>query len=616
MEVSTQTEGGIGRRSSRNSKSTSDSTGVQQHRKKMLRSSVCCASMRRKSAETQTRLTHKDQKQFITGTSFKSRAKRINSNKSREGVYVKSSCNLVYKNGSSIKLCKETKRNNSEGEFSFGNNMINNRDCVLSVDSANESVSISNMNEFPHQTNDFCVVEAFPSSVTRPITSATKLAVPSQSDIYLGDKKQAFHEGKCEISTVNSRSKRISSPANRREKMFIELSDGAFHSSGTQTSPRAMVNVGIATQESFYDDFNLTFVTDATEQDQVSGSPASYIYSSGLFTTDDENQSQHGSRLHVTDNHNLLSRNNNNACSHYNSYDDNPRTVASHEQFSKAQCDDTATVDGKDFIYNRSKCVDNISQRFPDVLSQCERDDYSLAEPSSPLSLSNVVADPSDLALGANQLFMLPHSNNSINEPSKIISSAASFFTAPCCNLSDNLASIYPVTNEATSFPSSSVLIEDENNVILRDRPLCEIRSDDYQPLGALKSSVCRSNYEAYNEALKFSEIRSSSIETQTEHDVLLSGNILPASSSSCTGSSVESAWCNIETQTCEDFSEIEKYLCSTIQTQTPDQLRGELFPELSLADTETQTASEDSPYLVHTHTQTCMSEFSAAPVL
>ena len=132
-------------------------------------------------------------------------------------------------------------------------------------------------------------------------------------------------------------------------------------------------------------------------------------------------------------------------------------------------------------------------------------------------------------------------------------------------------------------------------------------------------------------------QVRSSSIETQTDHDVLLSTNAnqaddpdniilthtetqtetdpfitnLSSTSSSCqvSGSCLvhdsDSPWCSIETQTCEDFSDIEQFLCSTIHTQTHDKAQSELFPELTFTDTQTQTGCDDSPLLVTTHTQT-----------
>ncbi|KAG7160330.1 ATM interactor-like [Homarus americanus] len=136
-------------------------------------------------------------------------------------------------------------------------------------------------------------------------------------------------------------------------------------------------------------------------------------------------------------------------------------------------------------------------------------------------------------------------------------------------------------------------------------------------------------------------QIRSSSIETQTDHDVLLSKNadtpddsdeiILtttetqtdPSSllilngnnayqsptschaSGSCQVHDNDSLWCTSETQTYEDFSDIEQFMRSTIHTQTPDHSHSELFPELSFTHTQTQTSLDDPPALVTTHTQT-----------
>ncbi|XP_063592445.1 ATM interactor-like [Penaeus indicus] len=135
--------------------------------------------------------------------------------------------------------------------------------------------------------------------------------------------------------------------------------------------------------------------------------------------------------------------------------------------------------------------------------------------------------------------------------------------------------------------------------------------------------------------------IRSSSIETQTDHDVLLSGNagapddsdeiiltttetqtdpnsllILSGGTAcqgpgscqvpgACQGHDSDSLWCTSETQTYEDFSDIEQFMRSTIHTQTPDHSHNELFPELSFTHTQTQTSLDDPPALVTTHTQT-----------
>nr|XP_045612345.1 uncharacterized protein LOC123766908 isoform X2 [Procambarus clarkii] len=133
--------------------------------------------------------------------------------------------------------------------------------------------------------------------------------------------------------------------------------------------------------------------------------------------------------------------------------------------------------------------------------------------------------------------------------------------------------------------------------------------------------------------------IRSSSIETQTDHDVLLSknadtpddsdeiiltttetqtdpnslliltGNSVYQSHGSCQASyevhESDSLWCTSETQTYEDFSDIEQFMRSTIHTQTPDHSHNELFPELSFSHTQTQTSLDDPPSLVTTHTQT-----------
>ena len=135
--------------------------------------------------------------------------------------------------------------------------------------------------------------------------------------------------------------------------------------------------------------------------------------------------------------------------------------------------------------------------------------------------------------------------------------------------------------------------------------------------------------------------IPSSSTETQTDHDVLLSENagapddvdeiILTntetqtdpnnlfiinggspyepsnpcQSAGACDIHGSDSIWCTSETQTYEDFSDIEQFMRSTIHTQTPDHSHSELFPELSFTHTQTQTSLDDPPALVTTHTQT-----------
>ncbi|KAK7076871.1 hypothetical protein SK128_005019 [Halocaridina rubra] len=141
--------------------------------------------------------------------------------------------------------------------------------------------------------------------------------------------------------------------------------------------------------------------------------------------------------------------------------------------------------------------------------------------------------------------------------------------------------------------------------------------------------------------APSLTHIRSSSIETQTDHDVLLSGNTsnpedvddisltntetqtYPSSlfglnanspyersnachtAGPCDVQCNDNFWCTSETQTYEDFSDIEQFMRSTIHTQTSDPSHSELFPELSFTHTQTQTSIDDPPAFVTTHTQT-----------
>ncbi|RXG55808.1 ATM interactor [Armadillidium vulgare] len=71
---------------------------------------------------------------------------------------------------------------------------------------------------------------------------------------------------------------------------------------------------------------------------------------------------------------------------------------------------------------------------------------------------------------------------------------------------------------------------------------------------------------------------RSSSIETQTDCDVFLSNHTQPLDEDG-----YDIILTSSETQTCENFSDIEPFLCSTIHTQTVDEHHSssELFPEL-----------------------------------
>lgn len=143
--------------------------------------------------------------------------------------------------------------------------------------------------------------------------------------------------------------------------------------------------------------------------------------------------------------------------------------------------------------------------------------------------------------------------------------------------------------------------------------------------------------------SLASSQIRSSSIETQTDHDVFLSTHVLqetPGESmvdediiltstetqtdreAGLGGASSPPFWCTSETQTCEDFSDIEPFLCSTIHTQTMAcgdlHSSSELFPELGhfTADTQTQTGMDEAPSFVTTHTQTSILGVDMKPTI
>ncbi|XP_018022132.1 uncharacterized protein LOC108678271 [Hyalella azteca] len=146
-------------------------------------------------------------------------------------------------------------------------------------------------------------------------------------------------------------------------------------------------------------------------------------------------------------------------------------------------------------------------------------------------------------------------------------------------------------------------LVGDKDEVLLEDHNFGDINYGE-----VLKQSSCLDQNDTCP-----SSARISHIETQTEHDILLG---LSATSASpyheCNehefehlGDESSSAWCSIETQTYEDFSAIEQYLCSTTQTQTSDEVRRELFPELNICHSQTQTVLDDLPSLVHSHTQT-----------
>ena len=184
------------------------------------------------------------------------------------------------------------------------------------------------------------------------------------------------------------------------------------------------------------------------------------------------------------------------------------------------------------------------------------------------------------------------------------------------CN--DNTKTVHDITNSTDDLDhyETSQLFIDEDDV-----DLMVMQNDN------LQSTACGSSRQVIGSTQtrrpSLGQIRSSSIETQTDHDVLLSTNaethddaddIILMNNETQTDAffntmahSSDTPWCTIETQTCEDFSDIEQYLCSTIHTQTHDKARSELFPELTFADTQTQTGLDDSnsPSLVTTHTQT-----------
>ncbi|KAF2361364.1 Zinc finger C2H2-type [Trinorchestia longiramus] len=153
---------------------------------------------------------------------------------------------------------------------------------------------------------------------------------------------------------------------------------------------------------------------------------------------------------------------------------------------------------------------------------------------------------------------------------------------------------------------SGEYLLGEKEEVLLEDHNLGDIN------YGAVLQQTCRVDT-SIEASSQLSSVQLSNIETQTEHDILLGLSTSPSNQyhDSCEnelekfGDEDTSTWCSIETQTCEDFSAIEQFLCSTTQTQTSDQVRRELFPELSISHSQTQTMIDDLPSLVHSHTQT-----------
>lgn len=204
---------------------------------------------------------------------------------------------------------------------------------------------------------------------------------------------------------------------------------------------------------------------------------------------------------------------------------------------------------------------------------------------------------------------------------------AISFFDRAC---GDDEPGISPSLTTITSTQTSDDLDSFESSQLLIE--------EDEELLGVVGDSAASTRQRPPS----LGHIRSSSIETQTDHDVLLSKNadtpddvdgiiltntetqtdpsnlLIPnaghsyqnaGASEGCHIHEGDSLWCTSETQTYEDFSDIEQFMRSTIHTQTPDNSHSELFPELSFTHTQTQTSLDDPPSLVTTHTQTPISE-------
>ncbi|KAL7647483.1 UNVERIFIED_CONTAM: hypothetical protein RMT77_001079 [Armadillidium vulgare] len=164
-----------------------------------------------------------------------------------------------------------------------------------------------------------------------------------------------------------------------------------------------------------------------------------------------------------------------------------------------------------------------------------------------------------------------------------------------------NCQSFNNVTSEADSSNKSqqndSIVVnkdDDFDSSILDDDNLVSISPSGR--LSPLLSHIRPPSLSAQN--------RSSSIETQTDCDVFLSNHTQPLDEDG-----YDIILTSSETQTCENFSDIEPFLCSTIHTQTVDEHHSssELFPELGsfTSDMQTQTRIDDLPGLVTTHTQT-----------
>ena len=496
---------------------------------------------RRKSAETQTRLTH--------------RSKDSKYCKMTHSTSTPSSC---------VKYCKKCTALNHRKHKSPKTTLNSPSNYNSLETSKNVNISLSNVDESEDPKTDVCVIETFECTddlVRMPNTSHLST---EQNDEVQGDAhshmlcdelSRNLHECQNDVNENNDSSVIISVndiPPSRLCPLSINLPvPGNSNTAGTQTSPRAMVSVGINALD---ENATLNLLEEFSKSDQ---STSGAINMSDVFI-EAQQESMEASAKTIVQNKNEIA----NQQSDYTSSSASSQThMFSSIEFSFSANSDDAT--DTTFVEDTS-----------DILLEEEKEGY-------------VIRD-------------------------KILGECAPGF---CCRSKGSSCRCPTEPSGSTSTKSTA---ETEEN---------------FEFLKSKQSFVTEGNCQAKDSKLK-DITRSSTIETQTDHDVLIGlgvheqlmcdngRNSFPESSNALDDGKLvssdwkvnqssdwkvtqsgESAWCTSETQTCEEFSDIEQFLCSITRSQ--DQMRRELFPELGFADMHTQTGLEDLPYLVHSHTQT-----------
>ena len=475
---------------------------------KFLRRASRC-SKRRKSAETQTRLT------------------RNKFNRYTEAV----ASNAVL--GYSCPR-KEFKKRNFSRAFSPKRGLSHLQDSkhlhIDNIAKLSKATELKNPDSIAPSSehindvkNDICVIETFNPSVLRPSPVKVRMTTGEIAEHRQKTKSPAQQTvsemNLSEYVAPNYLINTFHSPEEEGLQDFpltIELpqASGGVMSFGTQTSPRSTVSVGIVTTRgTLYDDLAFTMLEEGTQGSEL---PFKSSDTATLHLANTENCSA------VEECNNNLKSNDNDHVTEINS----------------ENCDSLSI--------SKNGC------------------DYTLEVPS----ISDAITEPSRKEIAA--------------VPTNLLE----------------------VPDDNSLFLRENLLMEDES-ILISDRNLCETntRHSLCSNAGINKCPEKCSPSHADTRP-KLSGNRSSSIETQTEHDVLL--GILPNESSNNVDHQENSSsiWCTSETQTCEEFSAIEQFL-HAFNTQNTELFKRELFPELSFADTHTQTGIEDFPFLVHSHTQT-----------